>query len=143
MCVGDAVKLCRLQGRVGRYVKVSGNYAVGTGDPLKRGQTLSLLSYNIITSTRVIERLSLYYCTKRKRFFNFRSLIWQQGPPLSHVPRVSLSASSEPLPVPDHDGSAKTYPEKIHTIVNHISQLTLLETAQLNELLKVTLIPLS
>lgn len=48
-----------------------------------------------------------------------------------------LSASSEPLSVPDPDGSPKTYPDKIHTIVDHISQLTLLEAAQLNELLKV------
>ena len=51
------------------------------------------------------------------------------------VPHVLFS--SQPLPVPDPDGSSKTYPEKIHTIVDHISQLTLLETAQLNELLKV------
>lgn len=66
-----------------------------------------------------------------------RSLIRQQYPPLSHLPHVLFS--SEPLPVPDPDGSAKTYPEKLHTIVDCISQLTLLETAQLNELLKVWL----
>jgi ribosomal protein L7/L12 len=51
--------------------------------------------------------------------------------------RVSSAVlSSQPLPVPEPDGSAKTYPDKLHAIVDHISQLTLLETAQLNELLK-------
>lgn len=59
--------------------------------------------------------------------------------PRSRAPYVMLSASSEPLSVPDPDGSPKTYPDKIHTIVDHISQLTLLEAAQLNELLKRTL----
>lgn len=68
---------------------------------------------------------------------NIRSLAKQQDVILSRVPRVLLS--SQPLPVPAPDGSSKTYPEKIHNIVDHISQLTLLETAQLNELLKVQL----
>ena len=45
--------------------------------------------------------------------------------------------STQPFPVPEPDGSAKTYPDKIHSIVDDISQLTLLEAAQLNELLKV------
>ena len=53
------------------------------------------------------------------------------------VSRVLSSALVEPLSVPGPDGVAKVYPDKIRTIVENISQLTLLETAQLNELLKV------
>ena len=60
------------------------------------------------------------------------------------VPEVASNA--DPLPPPTPDGTAKVYPEKIQNIVRDISQLTLLETAQLNELLKVgyrSLIPRS
>ena len=39
--------------------------------------------------------------------------------------------------MPEAEGDKK-YPEKISRIVDDISKLTLLETAQLNELLKVT-----
>ena len=63
--------------------------------------------------------------------------------PLCHLPRAALSALPEPLSIPEPDGSAKTYPEKLHSIVEQISQLTLLETAQLNELLKVSSCTLS
>merc|ERR1711915_351302 len=37
------------------------------------------------------------------------------------------------------DGAPKVYPEKIQTIVSQISQLSLLEVADLNDLLKKTL----
>ena len=47
-----------------------------------------------------------------------------------------LCSTVDPLPVPEAD-SNKKYPEKITRIVEDISRLTLLETAQLNELLKV------
>ena len=47
-----------------------------------------------------------------------------------------LCSVVDPLPVPEADNN-KTYPEKISRIVEDISKLTLLETAQLNELLKV------
>ena len=47
-----------------------------------------------------------------------------------------LCSTVDPLPVPEGD-SNKKYPEKITRIVEEISKLTLLETAQLNELLKV------
>ena len=47
-----------------------------------------------------------------------------------------LCSVVDPLPVPEA-GSDKNYPEKISRIVEDISKLTLLETAQLNELLKV------
>ena len=47
-----------------------------------------------------------------------------------------LCSVVDPLPVPEAE-SDKKYPEKISRIVEDISKLTLLETAQLNELLKV------
>ena len=47
-------------------------------------------------------------------------------------------STSEPLPPPPPDGADKSYPEKLQSLVRDISQLTLLETAQLNELLKVS-----
>lgn len=46
--------------------------------------------------------------------------------------------SSEPLPAPNAEGE-KQYSQKIRQIVDDISQLTLLEVADLNELLKKTL----
>ena len=47
--------------------------------------------------------------------------------------------SSDPMPLPTDDLSkAKVYPEKIHQIVDQIEKLTLLEVADLNELLKVS-----
>lgn len=45
------------------------------------------------------------------------------------------SPEADPLPPPPPKG---TYPEKIQALVRDISQLTLLETSQLNELLKVS-----
>ena len=47
------------------------------------------------------------------------------------------SITTEVVPEPKPDGSDKLYPEKIQRIVSDISQLSLLETSQLNELLKV------
>ncbi len=48
--------------------------------------------------------------------------------------------TAEPaIAVPDAEGAAKTYSPKVQGIVNDISQLTLLEVADLNELLKKTL----
>ena len=40
-------------------------------------------------------------------------------------------------PIPPPDDAPKTYPEKLTKIADQISQLTLLETADLTELLKV------
>ena len=45
--------------------------------------------------------------------------------------------STEPLPEPHAEGKEKNYPPKIQNIVEDISKLTLLEVADLNELLKV------
>lgn len=45
------------------------------------------------------------------------------------------------MPLPDADGSSnKTYPEKISKIVDQIAQLNLLEVADLNECLKVSIV---
>ena len=43
----------------------------------------------------------------------------------------------EAVPPPKSDNCDKIYPEKIQRIVNDISNLSLIETSQLNELLKV------
>ena len=73
--------------------------------------------------------------------FFFRSLAygrnWRRHPSLVSVQSMLLSSSTEPLPVPPPDGAERIYPDKIRDIVDQITQLTLLETAQLNELLKV------
>ena len=51
---------------------------------------------------------------------------------------TSLQKSTDAMPLPNTDASAdKTYPPKITAIVDQISQLNLLEVADLNELLKV------
>ncbi len=47
------------------------------------------------------------------------------------------AAVAEPIPPPAMSGEPKVYPEKVKQIVADISTLTLLETSQLNELLKV------
>ena len=46
--------------------------------------------------------------------------------------------SSSAIPAPSFEGEDKKYPEKIHKLVDDISQLTLLEIADLNDLLKVS-----
>ena len=51
----------------------------------------------------------------------------------------SVRLATEPLPAPTSAGGVKVYPPKIELLVKDISNLTLLETSQLNELLKVTL----
>ena len=49
--------------------------------------------------------------------------------------------SSEAMPLPAAEPTAhKVYPAKISTIVDQIAQLNLLEVADLNELLKVSII---
>ena len=48
--------------------------------------------------------------------------------------------SSGAIPAPTFEGDDKLYAPKIQQIVKEISQLTLLEVADLNELLKVSLI---
>lgn len=67
---------------------------------------------------------------------------------LVRAPRLGLGTSlrllsasvpevTEPIPAPPPDAAGPVYPEKIRELVHEISQLTLVETAQLNELLKV------
>ena len=50
---------------------------------------------------------------------------------------VLVSNSCQTLAAPSPDGQPKEYPQKIVNLVDNISQLTLLEVADLNELLKV------
>ena len=45
--------------------------------------------------------------------------------------------TAEAVPPPKSDDCDKVYPEKIQRIVSDISKLSLIETSQLNELLKV------
>lgn len=63
--------------------------------------------------------------------------------PILHSHKYLVSASrhysTEPLPEPHADGAAKKYSPKIQNIVDDISKLTLIEVADLNELLKKTL----
>ena len=51
----------------------------------------------------------------------------------------SVRLATEPLPAPTSAAGVKVYPPKIELLVKDISNLTLLETSQLNELLKVGL----
>ena len=56
---------------------------------------------------------------------------------------LSLSSyrkSAEPIAAPTADGETKEYSENITTIVDKISKLTLVEVADLNELLKVEIL---
>lgn len=50
---------------------------------------------------------------------------------------VLTSNSCQTLAAPSPDGQPKEYPQKIVNLVDSISQLTLLEVSDLNELLKV------
>ena len=57
------------------------------------------------------------------------------------MPSVRMM-SAQSLPFPENENTptdSKRYPDKIVQIVDHISQLTLLEVADLNELLKARL----
>lgn len=69
----------------------------------------------------------------------------RHGPSAAHtsVSTVSQStassASTDAIPPPHIEGSAKEYPTHIRSIVDEISKLNLLEVADLNELLKKTL----
>lgn len=55
------------------------------------------------------------------------------------IPHQRLLSAEATLSTPTADGAPKVYPEKLQTIVSEISQLTILEVADLNELLKKTL----
>lgn len=51
--------------------------------------------------------------------------------------RFNSAAYNSTLSAPQPDDAVKEYPEKIINIVDEISKLTLIEVADLNELLKV------
>ena len=48
-----------------------------------------------------------------------------------------VRSKAEPIPLPQPDGEPKEYSDKIRKLVEGIASLTLSETAQLSELLKV------
>lgn len=48
----------------------------------------------------------------------------------------SLNTEAAPLATPSPDGADKVFPERIENLVREISQMTLLEVAELNECLK-------
>lgn len=50
---------------------------------------------------------------------------------------AAVASTSHTIPPPPLDGKTREYPEKIRRIVDDISRLTLLETSELNDLLKV------
>ena len=56
---------------------------------------------------------------------------------------AASDAGSEAIDPPSMAGQSKIYPEKIQKIVADISTLTLLETSQLNEMLKVRCMSIS
>ncbi|KAB7504164.1 39S ribosomal protein L12, mitochondrial [Armadillidium nasatum] len=51
----------------------------------------------------------------------------------------AYSTAVDPMALPTPDDESKEYPEKIKNLVNEISQLSILEVADLNSLLKKTL----
>ena len=79
--------------------------------------------------------LSLYVAT-----LPFRSLLQVSTSARFFTSEAVNTSEPQPLPPPPPDGVSKSYPEKIQSLVRDISKLTLLETAQLNELLKVSLV---
>jgi large subunit ribosomal protein L7/L12 len=52
------------------------------------------------------------------------------------IRKNATQANAEKIPPPHFDGQEKTYPPKIHQLVDEIAKLNLLEVADLNELLR-------
>ena len=61
----------------------------------------------------------------------------QLSRPLRYLSAEAGQAADTAIPPPATDGGPPVYPEKVKSIVEDISRLTLLETSQLNDLLKV------
>ncbi|XP_064105247.1 large ribosomal subunit protein bL12m-like [Macrobrachium nipponense] len=69
-----------------------------------------------------------------------RQNILRHGAAVNLIPHQHRFLSAEAaLSTPTADGAPKVYPEKIQNIVSQITQLTVLEVADLNDLLKKTL----
>jgi len=60
--------------------------------------------------------------------------------PVSTAHIISHPYCTGTIPPPPVEGEAKIYPEKIQNLVDDISKLTLIEVADLNELLKVCIV---
>ncbi|KAK3796454.1 hypothetical protein RRG08_009231 [Elysia crispata] len=89
---------------------------------------------------RVLNRggIFLTYCRRAANKSNVQLSIHQTAAIQKLICQNYSSASPDIIPPPD-DASTKTYSPKIEKLVDDISQLTLLEVADLNELLKKTL----
>lgn len=71
--------------------------------------------------------------------FNFRYSSSTTAQPIKRMPTPLEPVNEAPLPVSPPTGDNKTYEPKIVKLVDEISQLSLLQVADLNELLKKTL----
>jgi len=81
------------------------------------------------------------YCrslAKRSTVFNGRCCAVKL-PSTQYSTEVAGSGGNDVIPPPPANASDKQYPQKIESLVSDISKLTLLEVADLNELLKKTL----
>jgi hypothetical protein len=104
--------------------------------------------YSLFTKNFVISELFYNFCNQLAKFLKM-STVRLLGRATSWIiyrhlrsPVQARMVSSETLTFPQSETTPpelKEYPEKIVSIVNHISQLTLLEVADLNELLKTRL----
>ncbi|XP_076064777.1 mitochondrial ribosomal protein L12 [Oratosquilla oratoria] len=84
-------------------------------------------------TTKILKHLSYCAQTSLSRCKN------QHLYGMARVVQAKRSYSAEPIEVSSPEGAFKVYPEKIQGIVSEISKLTLVEVADLNELLKKTL----
>ncbi|RUS89718.1 hypothetical protein EGW08_002536 [Elysia chlorotica] len=80
----------------------------------------------------------LTYCRRAANKSNLQPSI-QQAAAIQKLLCQNYSSASPDIIPPPGDASTKTYAPKINKLVDDISQLTLLEVADLNELLKKTL----
>ncbi len=106
------------------------------------------LVFTILTFLFTFEKTHLlvpFFTSFLSTMFTLRLLTRMSPRSVVQSVRVSPSVrmmSAQSLPLPDSENTpteSKRYPDKIVQIVDYISQLTLLEVADLNELLKARL----
>ncbi|XP_022344986.2 large ribosomal subunit protein bL12m-like [Crassostrea virginica] len=103
---------------------------------ISTGQMVTMLAYRTMRTHR---SLRLFYNTSRQ-FNNLNKERCSAGSFLSlRRFRREYSSVAEQIQEPHIQGTEKVYPPKIEKIVDEISQLTLLEVCDLNELLKTRL----
>lgn len=89
-------------------------------------------------------RVLVSHASRNRRviFAGCARLMEVPGPPRSFLPQRApwnRCLSSDVIPPPTFEGEEKKYPAKIQKLVDEITELTLVEVADLNELLKKTL----